>query len=196
MDALKKQERERAYYQANRERILEQRKARRAQKGPRVLTPEQKQRASEQNKSLYAKNAEERKAKAREYYLNNREKVIARSRRYAQENPERQKAWQKAWQDANPEKIVAQRRSRAHQRRVRIYGGKYERFDYYEIFDRDNWVCGICREPIDRNLKWPNQKSVSLDHIVAISNGGDHVRSNVQAAHLSCNIRKGSRGSD
>lgn len=34
--------------------------------------------------------------------------------------------------------------------------------------------------------------SASLDHVVPLSKGGDHTRSNSVVAHLICNIRKSS----
>ena len=98
------------------------------------------------------------------------------------------------WRTENPEKVKEHQRKNSHQRRVRLQGGRFERFDYVEIFERDNWICGICTKPIDNKLKWPNPMSVSLDHIVPVSRGGGHVKENVQSAHLSCNISKGSNG--
>jgi len=68
-----------------------------------------------------------------------------------------------------------------------------ESFDYREIFDRDNWTCGICSEPVDPDLSWPDPLSVSLDHIVPVSRGGKHARDNAQCSHLGCNVRKGAR---
>lgn len=68
-----------------------------------------------------------------------------------------------------------------------------ESFSYGEIFDRDNWTCGICSDPVDRLLEWPDPMSASLDHIVPVSQGGAHVRDNAQCAHLGCNVSKGAR---
>lgn len=65
-----------------------------------------------------------------------------------------------------------------------------EKFDYREIYDRDGWVCGICSEPVDPDLAWPDPLSVSLDHVIPVSRGGRHVRENAQCAHLTCNVRK------
>lgn len=53
--------------------------------------------------------------------------------------------------------------------------------------------CGICTGGIDQSLSYPHPMSVSLDHIVPLSMGGDDVRENVQAAHLRCNQSKGGR---
>ena len=68
-----------------------------------------------------------------------------------------------------------------------------EVFDPIEIFERDEWICGICEERVDNALVFPHPMSKSLDHIEPISRGGDHSRANTQLAHLGCNIRKGAR---
>lgn len=65
-----------------------------------------------------------------------------------------------------------------------------EKFDYREIYDRDGWVCGICSEPVDPDLAWPDPMSVSLDHVTPVSRGGRHSRDNAQCSHLTCNVRK------
>lgn len=62
-----------------------------------------------------------------------------------------------------------------------------------EIFERDGWVCQLCDAPVDRLLNYPDPGSASLDHILPLSRGGHHIRSNVQLAHLFCNLSKGAR---
>lgn len=79
-------------------------------------------------------------------------------------------------------------------RRARKFGGDYETFTYLEIFERDGWCCGVCGESVDRSLAHPDHYSASLDHIVPLSEGGDHTRANSRCAHLICNIRRGNRG--
>lgn len=66
-------------------------------------------------------------------------------------------------------------------------------FTAAEIFERDDWVCGLCREPIPRDAPRRDPMSASLDHIVPLSLGGLHSPENTQAAHLICNGRKGNR---
>lgn len=68
-----------------------------------------------------------------------------------------------------------------------------ESFDYREIFERDDWTCGICSDPVSPEIAWPDPLSVSLDHIVPVSRGGKHARDNAQCSHLACNVRKGAR---
>lgn len=66
-----------------------------------------------------------------------------------------------------------------------------EIFSRDEIGERDGWICWLCGEPIDRSLKWPDPRSASMDHVVALASGGAHARSNVRIAHLRGNIRRG-----
>jgi 5-methylcytosine-specific restriction endonuclease McrA len=69
-----------------------------------------------------------------------------------------------------------------------------ESIDRWEIGDRDGWRCGICRRRIDKTKDWPDPRSASLDHVIPLSEGGPHVRSNVRIAHLDCNMKRGDRG--
>lgn len=80
-----------------------------------------------------------------------------------------------------------------HRRRALKKGATIEDFKPSEIFERDEWTCGICSEPVDRSLRWPDPLSVSLDHIVPLAQGGAHSRANTQCAHLTCNVRKGAK---
>lgn len=53
--------------------------------------------------------------------------------------------------------------------------------------------CGICGEPIDYSLRYPNPRSFVVDHIRAIAKGGADTLSNKQAAHHGCNSKKRAR---
>jgi hypothetical protein len=83
-----------------------------------------------------------------------------------------------------------------HARRLRKMGpdGTLERIDPRQIYERDGWICQLCKDPIGPELAWPHLQSASLDHIVALAANGSHTEANVQASHLICNIRKGARG--
>jgi 5-methylcytosine-specific restriction endonuclease McrA len=62
-----------------------------------------------------------------------------------------------------------------------------------EVRERDLDRCGICGQPVNGKA-YPHPLSASLDHIVPLSVGGAHDPTNVQLAHLRCNISKGNRG--
>lgn len=54
--------------------------------------------------------------------------------------------------------------------------------------------CAWCLQPIDLELRWPDPRSFSVDHVVAIANGGDELDpSNALPMHLGCNCSKGTR---
>lgn len=70
-----------------------------------------------------------------------------------------------------------------------------EDINHCEIFERDNWTCGICGGAIDKRLRKPNHYAATIDHIIPCTKWLDdmskwHSRLNVQAAHWICNMRK------
>lgn len=68
-----------------------------------------------------------------------------------------------------------------------------EVFDEREVFERDGWVCGICLEPVDPGLRFPDMRRASLDHVIPVSFGGPHTRANTRCSHLDCNVARGNR---
>lgn len=139
----------------------------------------------------------------------NPEKAAASQSAWRKAHPESgaasKKAWRKAhseehkasvaaWREANPEKVRGIARRRAARRRARIAGAAFvEDVELAVLGKRDGWICGICREPVDRSLRWPDRMSGSHDHVVALVNGGDHSYANAQLAHWICNVRKSAR---
>lgn len=86
----------------------------------------------------------------------------------------------------------ASRAAGSYAARMRTMGRQpvIERFDPQEIFDRDQWVCQICRTAVDPALRWPQMRTATLDHRVPLAAGGTHTPANVQLAHWACNLRK------
>jgi 5-methylcytosine-specific restriction endonuclease McrA len=63
-----------------------------------------------------------------------------------------------------------------------------------ELADRDGTDCGICREPVDMNLRRSvSNMCASVDHVLPRSLGGTHDPENLQLAHLYCNQVKSDR---
>lgn len=78
-----------------------------------------------------------------------------------------------------------------HENRGILPGRDRKAIKPIEIFERDGWVCHICREPIDPEAKHPDVRAASIDHVVSLASGGTHTRDNMAASHLICNMRKG-----
>lgn len=69
-----------------------------------------------------------------------------------------------------------------------------ERFDPYEIFERDGWRCHLCGCRTPKNLRGSYaERAPELDHIVPLSQGGEHTRMNTACSCRRCNGAKGSR---
>lgn len=75
----------------------------------------------------------------------------------------------------------AEARRRAQKRYTEV-----EKIDFVEVIRSAGGKCGICGEPLDLF-------GTEIDHIIPLARGGAHVRSNVQAAHASCNRAKGAK---
>lgn len=62
-----------------------------------------------------------------------------------------------------------------------------------DLVARDGWVCGLCGDPVDMAHRHPHPRSLTIDHVVPLSRGGEHSIANTQIAHSVCNTRKGNR---
>lgn len=90
--------------------------------------------------------------------------------------------------------IEVARRDASSRRRARLRGADTDQIDRVYVFDRDGWRCQLCGKTVPKSKAHPHPLSASLDHVVPLARGGDHVTSNVQLAHLRCNVQKGARG--
>lgn len=64
-----------------------------------------------------------------------------------------------------------------------------------EIYERDDWVCQLCFDPVDPTLHFLDSWAATLDHIIPQSSMliPDHSSGNLQLAHRMCNSIKGDR---
>jgi 5-methylcytosine-specific restriction endonuclease McrA len=73
------------------------------------------------------------------------------------------------------------------QYRRAVKAGVFAEFVDCGVLYRDlGGICGICSQPVDF-------ASFTVDHIVPISRGGPHKRTNLQLAHRACNSSKGAK---
>lgn len=62
------------------------------------------------------------------------------------------------------------------------------RFDLYE---RDDWTCQICGDPVPLVTTYLHPLGASLDHVIPRSLGGSHANENLRMAHMMCNSLRG-----
>lgn len=86
---------------------------------------------------------------------------------------------------ATPER-AASTRVRAERRKARLLANFVERVERAVVYTRSKGRCGICGAPVRR-------AEFVVDHIVPLAKGGEHSYANSQAAHWSCNAKKGTR---
>lgn len=112
---------------------------------------------------------------------------------YYNKQPSRQRYREEIAAGTRPhhrQRYPAAARAADQRRRALKAGADSEVFRAEEVYDRDRWICGICFEPVDRALRYPDPRSVSLDHVVPLSLGGPHTRANTRCSHLGCNVKR------
>jgi hypothetical protein len=189
----KLREKSRKYYHDNRDKCLEYNKK---------WVAENKEKRNEYENQYRLTHRQSERERWRLWYSdeNNAQKRIEYNKKYRKENKDKIKEYQSNNREAiNAIKLRSQKkhpethRDTEHKRRARKNSCHCESINNIEIYERDKWVCKICNNPVDKDLKWPDMMSPSLDHIIPLSKGGNHVATNVQLAHLRCNIKAGNK---
>lgn len=77
--------------------------------------------------------------------------------------------------------------------RYRAESGSLDRIRWIDpqirqsIYERDNWTCHLCNEPVDREADVNSHSAPSLDHLLPRSKGGSDEPTNLATAHRLCN---------
>jgi 5-methylcytosine-specific restriction endonuclease McrA len=88
----------------------------------------------------------------------------------------------------------AVRRAGKARRKAIERGIHAERFDPFEIFERDRWRCHLCGCKTPKALRGTYQdRAPELDHIIPLSKGGHHTRANTACSCRKCNHAKGDK---
>jgi DNA-binding CsgD family transcriptional regulator/DNA-directed RNA polymerase subunit RPC12/RpoP len=81
-----------------------------------------------------------------------------------------------------------------HRKRARKYGVQYDpSVTLPRLIKRDGLTCYLCGgrcDPDDRTYGYFGPKSPTMDHVIAMANGGGHTWDNVKVAHFICNSEK------
>lgn len=122
-----------------------------------------REKVNEYNRRYYAKNSEEEKQRAKKRYENNLEK---------------RKAQQRRWKRDNPGKV----RRQLHRRMANKANVISEPYSFQAICNHYDNKCLACGR---------TDRSLTPDHIIPLSRGGDNVASNIQPLCGPCNSSKG-----
>jgi 5-methylcytosine-specific restriction endonuclease McrA len=149
----------------------------------------------QREKALEAfRNLDDDKREARREYERRRwrdPETREQSRAYARHDKERAKKSirNRAWKKANRASCT----DRQNKRNATLYSVFIEDVSLADLFERDNGCCQICGHELAMTTKWPDPRMPTRDHIVPLSKGGTHERSNLQLACAVCNVRKGAK---
>ena len=106
-----------------------------------------------------------------------RKAAIARyTKKYRQAHLEKMRANYLSWAQRNVERICEY----ASARRALIRHVRVEQVKRAVVWERDAGICHICTLPADP-LNW------HLEHVVALSKGGEHSYTNCKVSHPHCN---------
>jgi hypothetical protein len=163
----------------------------------------------------YEKNKEKIKEKDKQYRLNNPDKVKETKRKERNKNKEYYDEYHKEYYENN--KIEILKRNKKYQKlkskelkeyRIKNKDKRYANSANYrakkrnafisnvnkkKIFERDNYVCQICKKLGFTFIDKYHPLYLTIDHIIPISKGGLHCPENVQTAHFRCNSSKGDK---
>lgn len=116
----------------------------------------------------------------RRFRETHRERLLAEAAAWREQNRERTRETAREWSKAHPQ-YHADSQAR---RRARLLGNGVEVVDRHAIYERDRGRCHICQGPVP-------ERTMTLDHLIPVSQAGPHAEWNVAVAHRSCNSRRG-----
>lgn len=86
-------------------------------------------------------------------------------------------------------------RTGAEARRRSVIARGDRAITWLAVGERDGWRCHLCAKPVPKVAGGASRPDgATVDHLVPIARGGEHVWSNVALAHRACNVSRGARG--
>jgi hypothetical protein len=104
------------------------------------------------------------------------------------ENRKKRNAYRSAFSKTPAGQV--KKRERKHTRQARKRNAFVEIVSVHKLAKAQNWSCWLCGGKISKTAKAPHPDSLSLDHLVPLSLGGEHSYANCAAAHFRCNALK------
>ena len=126
---------------------------------------EHREEISEYNKKYREEHKEERKEYDKKYYEEHKEEKSIRFKKWYEEHKEERNEYCRNWQKNNPHvgfNSHGRRRSRLENQ-----GNGITKEQWFECFEFFNWECAYSGIQLTKDNR-------SIDHIVALDNGGEH----------------------
>jgi hypothetical protein len=76
-------------------------------------------------------------------------------------------------------------------RRLSAHNGSRPHGRRHSIYERDGWVCKLCKGQVNRRLRMGHPHCATIDHIIPQAHGGTNATDNLQLAHAICNHVRG-----
>lgn len=89
-----------------------------------------------------------------------------------------------------PKRRATNRIYRAN-RRARLRDAFVEPVDPTKVFERDLYICQRCFIQCPSKATVPDEDAPTVDHVIALANGGEHSYKNTQCLCFMCNSHKG-----
>ena len=121
----------------------------------------------------------------KEYYEDNKEYIKEHSKQYYEDNKDKVLECMKQWHKNNPEKSFNSNRRRRQKENTQ--GNGITKEQWKEMMDFFDWACAYSGEYIGGDNK---DKKRTIDHIIALDNGGEHEIWNCVPMFKSYNISK------
>ena len=121
----------------------------------------------------------------KEYYEDNKEYIKEHSKQYYEDNKDKVLECMKQWHKNNPEKSFNSNSRRRQKENTQ--GNGITKEQWKEMMDFFDWACAYSGEYIGGDNK---DKKRTIDHIIALDNGGEHEIWNCVPMFKSYNISK------
>ena len=143
-----------------------------------------------------------KRAYNRAYYAANRERAKAAARKHHQEvrltDPDGVRRGQRErsarYRSKHPDRVSATNSATYAKRKVAVRIGDRD-IAWRSLGMRDGWVCHICRRRVREQAGTHRRPlGATVDHLVPLSDRGEHSWDNVSLAHWICNVTRRNGG--
>ena len=139
----------------------------------------------EHSKQYYEDNKDKVLEYHKEYYEDNKDKVLEKNKQWREDNKDKVLECMKQWHKNNPEKSFNSNSRRRQKENTQ--GNGITKEQWKEMMDFFDWACAYSGEYIGGDNK---DKKRTIDHIIALDNGGEHEIWNCVPMFKSYNISK------